>query len=704
MKSMGKLSGLAATLLAAQLALSGCDRVEIRTGPARAHDVTHAGASPVRAPDRDAGPLTRTYAPSDAPAWSPEASASPRSEGLYTLPGMDCLVNDDGIRIKVIATEPGVRCLETVPSGLPAGNPLRYFHPYFVFDRWPADGPPEHYLVGSTPRRSSIIGWAPAYAATRWDTRVGVRYKRSDDPEVRVPTLLVYGGKQPLIDYLETGVLPDEQPLARATPTAQGRTLMPWPVAETELVNVRGQMFELVRINFLAQIKQAEGGIDLAATPEKELVAPATYAPAEVAQLRRGVKMLDIVFCVDNTHSTGDFIVGIREAVKRISQELQTLPFRPDVSFGLVLYRDYVDGVYFDGSDGRSVVRSFPLERDLGSFLSHVEPLREARLSSDDWAEAGYDGLYTALAGTRWRDALAARCVVLIGDNRFHEPESEKNPSKIGLGEIERAAQSRGIKVFSLAIDGKGGDEEQALLWSQFEAIARVTGGTCHRLTEAQRVVGEIASIMDVETNVVQTRATVFDDLAIGRSAEQIAADHEMDIEQVTEVMEFLGGAGVDFDKLKPGVPSFATGWALTEMNGVPLVEREVYVARAEVDVLLGALNLLCSHLSPDFGRQAFGMGLAGRINPVASFLEGEVPEPLDVFLMAKGIPVARSSILRRDSNEIRHMPEQLRNELRQRIAKHNVPSLVNARNDESLWSLRDGGLDFGWIPEKILP
>src|SRR5205807_9805731 len=129
----------------------------------------------------------------------------------------------------------------------------------------------------------------------------------------------------------------------------------------------------------------------------------------------------------------------------------------------------------------------------------------------------------------------------------------------------------------------------------------------------------------------------VFTDLAQGKTPEQTAAAHALDIRRVTEVMEFLKGAGIDVGGSRPATPTFATGWAACEVNGVPLLEREVYLARSELQVLIAALNLLCAKLSPDFGQRGFSLGLAGRLDPLASFFEGDVPEPLDVFLMAKG-------------------------------------------------------------------
>ncbi|MCP3918183.1 MAG: VWA domain-containing protein [bacterium] len=632
--------------------------------------------------------------PTPAPA-GPEIVGGVGSREAFRLPGMSCLVNESGIRVKALVIEKGVRCIDAPADGIRVGSPLRHFQPYFVFDRWPASGSAEYFQIGSTPRPESIVGWAPASTLARWDTRVGVRYARREG--ARTPPLLVYRDKEPLIELLERGVS-DVQPLARANLKAD-RVLMPWPVAESEQVSVDGRVYGLVRINFLAEIPE---GDDPTAAVEERTEVEQVYSAGEVAGIRQRVKMLDIVFCVDNTHSTRPYLDDIRRAVEAISVQLHDLPFQPDLNVGLVLYRDYIDGLYYEPG---SVTRHFDLSSDLVGFLHRVQNLEEPSTSSEDYPEAGYDGLLSAVTETSWRGDFSTRAVILIGDNSFHEPGEVRNPRQIGIDRIRREAAERRVKVFTLNIDGKGDDAEQRRHWNQFAAIARATGASCFPIESSNNVVERIHLISETQTAVVKTRDDVTRELAAGLSPDQIAAEHKLDIRQVTEVMEFLAGAGVDVDKLKPGAPTFATGWALVEVPGAQILEREVYVARAEVDLLLSALNMLSSQLysTTDFGRDAFGASLGGHLGAIGDFYRDQVAEPLDVFLMAKGVPVGRSSVLQLSASEVRHMSEDARTALRERIARSSVPSLVNARNDDALWIFRDD-LEFGWIAEEILP
>jgi len=638
------------------------------------------------------------------PTFAPGAGSGEAPGSIYSLPGMECLVNGTGVRVKALVIERGVRPLDRVPGGVLSGPPLRYFHPYFVFDVHPAEGEPRYYRLGSTPRRESIVGWAPASAVARWDSRVGVRYARREGQ--RVPPLLVYEDKAPLLELL-AGETPSAKPIARARLDA-GRAFMPWPVAETERVTLDGRVFEVVRLNFLAEVPaEAELSEPSEALPSSGEV---HYTAEEVNRFRSQVRMLDIVFCVDNTHSTGPFLDAIRGAVEEIAQRLHELPVRPDLRFGLVLYRDYVDGLMYDDGGAPSVVRSYPLEGDLERFLARVRPLRAAEVGSDGAAEAGYDGLAHAVTRTRWRgDALSARAIVLIGDNSFHEPGAERNPDGIGLETIEREARARRIPVFGLCIEGAGDDEEQALHRRQFEDIASATGGASYRIDQADRVLGRIRDIAETRTALVADRDLVLGSAAEGKSSDEIAAEHRMDVRQVTEVMEFLEGAGIDLEKLGPGVPTYATGWALVEVQGAQILEREVYLARSELDILLSGLHMLKTLLRGDGSRESlesiFQLGLGSRLegNPLAGFFRGTAAEPLDVYLMAKGIPVGRSSILRLSEADVRHMSQDEREVLHSRISRRIVPALTNAGNDDSLWGYRDE-LEFGWVLEELLP
>lgn len=617
----------------------------------------------------------------------------------YRLPGMQCLVNQFGIRRKVIVTDRGVRCVSATRDGVPVGPQLRFFMPYFVFDTHPrnSDGDTGFYQIGPTPQRESLIGWVAASQVASWDTRVGARYQ--SNAGTRTPPLLVFSDTDALEELVKNNTT-QRKPMARAANTGS-RSWMPWPIAETRYFNWKGRTCEFVRLNFLGEYKQG-GALDDTVNPSDR--GQQQYTQAEVEKIKTGVKMLDLCFVVDNTQSTAPFIEAIRSTVEMIAQRLHDLPFKPDVACSLVLYRDYVDSIMFTDDGPPSVFKQFALTTDLAAFLGIIRPLQEAEHSSVDYPEAVYDGVAAGLARTAWRgDGLSARVIVLIGDNSAHEPGCPKNPHGIGRQNIIDFAgdRKRNVKIFSLCIEGAGGEVEQQLHWEQFRDLAKGTGGECYRLDEADKVVAQVRSILETETAVVHTRSVVLDALSEGKTKDQIAAEKQIDVREVTEVMEFLQGGGVDIDRLRPGVPTFATGWCLVDIDGATLLEKEVYAARAEVDMLLSELNAVCVQLSPDLARQAFQMGIDSRVNPM-SFFADRRPEPMDVFLMAKGIPCSQG-VLKLTRSDIEHMPEERRALLRERIARQIVPQLTNARNNDEYFTWLDD-LEFGWIKESLFP
>ncbi len=622
-------------------------------------------------------------------APSPDAPPPPASYH-DPLPGMECLVNEHGIRLKAIAKRPGVQAFSTPGDASAAASPLEFFRPYFIFERGAAS-----LRIGTTPKRDSELGWVRTDDVELWPTRVGARYRRQ--PGVRTPPLLVFQTKADLMRHLyaDGGSV---DPLARTSSHAP-HSSSPWPIIELGRETIAGTVYELVRLAFLGQYRcaVAETG-------------PDAYSPEQVAAFREGVSSLDIVFCVDNTQSTGPFIHSMRCAIEAMARGLHELPSRPAVRFGLVLYRDHVANLLFNGED---VVQVHALDSDLDRFLRLVRPLQAARVSSEEAEEAGYEGLEASLEKLAWRtDALAQRAIILVGDAAFHEPGSAKNRRRIGEEEIVRGALERRVTVFTIQVGPESDSSAQYRARSQpevgprarqFSALASRTGGESCMIEDSERLVEGIGRILGAQATTVAERTEVLNDLALGQSPEAIAADR-LGMARVTEILEFLQRAGVEPSRFGgvPG-PAFATGWAACEVAGVQIVDREVYIARPEIDLLLSSLHLLCSGAGSDFAQRAYGLGVAGRVHPLAAFLQEDVPGSFDIFLASRGIAVGRTSLLRLTAAEIRHMPEERRAALRERLSRTVIPGLLKARNDDSLWAMR-GDVEFGWIAEDLLP
>jgi hypothetical protein len=624
------------------------------------------------------------------PLLAPGAAGSP---AFRRVPGMDCLVNEHGIRRKVIVSQRNVRARAT-PGGPETGPELLYFRPYYVFAVRPETCMIEYVHVGLTPRRDSILGWIPASAATFWDHRIAVRYRR--DANRRLPPLTIYRDKSAVVELALTGNTTAD-PLARAAYAgADTPVYMPWPVVDVDRIEVNGGIVEILQLAFLAE-HRVGGSLTEAWQPDAE-----QYSVEEFHRITKNVRTLDVIFVMDTTRSTDPHIEAMKQTVINLSEGLGALEFRPDLALGLTQFRDYVPGLMFRVNGRDSVTASIPLQADLPAFTRAVRPIRAATVCSRDWPEAVYDGVWDALTQPSWRgDKLSTRILILIGDNSANPPGSPGNPRGITPDQITARARAEGVTIFSVAVEGGGDARERKLHRAQFETLARGTGGQCFSLeaSVADRLVVTIEAILKTETATVGTRAMVVEALREGKSNEQIMAERSMDIRQFTEIMEFLDRGGLDGDRLR-GVPTFATGWALGEFRGVPLINKEIYCARSELDMLLAELNLLALHLSPEFSQGLAVAALGGRIHP-GSFFARREPGPMDLHLMKQGIPVTRG-ILSLTRQQIEHMPEEERARRRENLVRTYIPRLLNARNSDHF--IYSDDLEFGFVDEDLLP
>jgi Mg-chelatase subunit ChlD len=174
---------------------------------------------------------------------------------------------------------------------------------------------------------------------------------------------------------------------------------------------------------------------------------------------------LDIVFLVDATGSMGDEIAKLKRSMREVAEQLARLPARPDLCFGLVAYRDRGDEFFVRGAD---------LTNDLGAFQGVLEGLRAG--GGGDYPEALNEALHTAVHRISWRGEGTARLVVLVADAPPHldypGPQYDQDL---------RAAQARGIKVFSVGASGLNPQGEFV-----FRQMAQFTGGRFVFLTYAQ--------------------------------------------------------------------------------------------------------------------------------------------------------------------------------------------------------------------------
>ncbi len=176
---------------------------------------------------------------------------------------------------------------------------------------------------------------------------------------------------------------------------------------------------------------------------------------------------LDVAFVIDTTGSMADEIEVVKGQVGKIMDRVQSGQPKPDVRFGLVLYRDHGDAY---------VTRSFQFTRDIDAIANDLQEVEAD--GGGDTPEAVSEALRVAVDELNWdRSQDCGRLMFLIGDAAPHQR---------GRGfraELARARQL-GIKLHAWGCSGilESGD-------SEFREMAQIGGGDFQYLTYRQQVV-----------------------------------------------------------------------------------------------------------------------------------------------------------------------------------------------------------------------
>src|SRR5690606_15766988 len=153
-----------------------------------------------------------------------------------------------------------------------------------------------------------------------------------------------------------------------------------------------------------------------------------------------------------------------------ISAQIEALPSRPDVRFGLVSYRDRGDDYVTRVSDFTGDVTAF--QRDLAMVMAS---------GGGDAPETLNEALYRAVQGVSWSVEDTVSLIILVADAPPHLDYLQDYDYAV---EMQNAA-SLGIKIFPIGsrLDGPGADEKVAEY--VFRQLAQYTGGNFIFLTYA---------------------------------------------------------------------------------------------------------------------------------------------------------------------------------------------------------------------------
>lgn len=393
----------------------------------------------------------------------------------------------------MLQAEPGAARAQRLP-------PLSVFH---VYARETHGG--EDWLEVGAARRDGAQGWIRSDKAIDWKQTLSVAFKRSGERE----PVLFFRDREALLSVIESETALAQIKKLRGD-IAAGRNPEDSPVIAVEPSTYvdPNQHFYLIpildhRLIYLESGHQAQL-LDVAAvTLQAERADPHAHKPeADLSDYRAAV-----VFVIDTTTSMGPFIDLTRDAVARVYRRLSGSPLGERLSFGLVAFRDNLQGSPGLGYVSE-VVATLDDGRDGDRFLDKVSEVEQAEVSSKGFIEDAFAGVRDAIEEIDW-SGYHGRYIVLITDAAARAADDPLSRDHLGpealrllASEKDQAAGGGKIAIAVLHLKTAAGRPTEARAEEQYRALSRwgdsrdlyfpIEGGTPEAFGERVNRLGDL--------------------------------------------------------------------------------------------------------------------------------------------------------------------------------------------------------------------
>ncbi|XCN74665.1 MAG: vWA domain-containing protein [Candidatus Electrothrix aestuarii] len=317
----------------------------------------------------------------------------------------------------------------------------------------------EEYVPKIKPRNWSPkpIGWVAEDQVIPWRRAVVMRFT---NPYNREPSLF-FDPPQPILDLMQEAKDVRRRELQSIREQLEnGRGGASGVVAMEPKVGAgQEQMIMYPVLDF-----HASGGKDDLFIDGKfaRLLEVAARTRNSASESRTHSAAIDIIFVMDTTHSMRPYLENVLAATEAFADQHTDDGLR----FGFIGYQDRSIG-YQD--NGNKSTKEFTSRTLLASeFVDALEQVNidENSEQGDDFAEAVFDGVETALDSSQWRQE-AIKIIFLVGDAPGRE-EDRVNKTTI----LRDKARTRKIRLFAFHIRNR--DKES---WKQYAELSSISEG-----------------------------------------------------------------------------------------------------------------------------------------------------------------------------------------------------------------------------------
>lgn len=182
-----------------------------------------------------------------------------------------------------------------------------------------------------------------------------------------------------------------------------------------------------------------------------------------------------VMFVVDTTSSMGPYIERSKTAIKNVYEKMSASDDATAINFGMIGYRDNIDA-----SPGLGyVAKNFaPIddEFDPARFLSAVQNMKAAEVSSTGYREDAVAGILMAIEETDW-EKFDGRYIIHVSDAGMRDQDDILSTTNVSLDDLRQRATDKGVYLMSLYLKTDSGDAQHDRAVRQISTLTRREGG-----------------------------------------------------------------------------------------------------------------------------------------------------------------------------------------------------------------------------------
>ena len=328
------------------------------------------------------------------------------------------------------------------------------FSTFYVYERREASGRP--WLRVGTDSNGSIDGWLDGDQAFDWKQTLTVAFR---DP-AQQERVLLFGDRGSLKKIID-----DNDAAAYRRLRAQAAEGV---AADSPVVAIQPEHDVDIRRNFyLVPILDHE---DVLVGGQQARLLRVASVPLQDSALITETYRTGIVFVIDSTISMKPYIDATRAVMHRVYRSIESNDLAERVSYGLVAFRDNTSAVPGLSYVTRTVAN---LGGSGDEFLSRINDVQPAPVSSQGFNEDAYAGIDEAIRSVDWSEYYA-RYVILITDAG---PRTGPDPlSRTGLDveSLRRLAADKDIVIGVFHLQTLAGRDNHEYAEGEYRALSAV--------------------------------------------------------------------------------------------------------------------------------------------------------------------------------------------------------------------------------------